>query len=202
MLYLLSADHGMPEMPEQMASHGHATARAGHTALADDLNAEVSETFGVDNAIKAFFRPNIFLDDEMIGAANADQREIERLIVDSLATKPGIAMAMPRDQFPEQRGDFLERPIRKKFHPARSGDIYVVRSPYSFLLDPGAIAVMHGSPWRYDTHVPILFAGPGIVAIRVATQVATVDVALTLITIFGTIPPSGAAGTVLSEVLD
>jgi len=24
------------------------------------------------------------------------------------------------------------------------------------------MAAIHGSPWRYDTHVPILFAGPGV----------------------------------------
>ena len=200
-LYVLSADHGMPEMPEYMAGHGHDTSRNGHTALAEELNAEIAAAFGFEGAIKAFFRPYIYLDHEAIAAAGGDRRAIERLIVDSLSARPGIAMAMPREPFPEQRGDFLERPIRRNFHPERSGDIYVVQSPYSFLLDPGAISVMHGSPWRYDTHVPILFAGPGIEASRVSRQVATVDVAVTLSEIFGTTMPSGASGRVLSEVL-
>ncbi len=199
-LYVLSSDHGMPEMPEFMADHGHDTARNGHTELAEDLNAEITAAFGVEGAIKAFFRPYIYLDHEAISAAGGDRRAIERLIVDSLAARPGIAMAMPSAPFPEQRGDYLEGPIRRNFHPARSGDIYVVQSPYSFLLDPGAIAVMHGSPWRYDTHVPILFAGPGIEAARVSRQVATVDVAVTLSAILGTTMPSGASGTVLSEI--
>ena len=200
-LYVLSADHGMPEMPEQMAEFGLMTARVSHTAIAEELNFEISEAFGIDGAIKAFFRPYIYLDHDVIKAANADQRKIERLIVDSLAARPGIALAMPREPFPEQRGGFLETPIRNNFHPARSGDIYVVQSPYSFLLDSGAIAVMHGSPWRYDSHVPILFAGPGIEPAQVSRRVGAVDVAVTLSRLFGTTLPSGAAGTVLDEVM-
>ncbi|MCP4382469.1 MAG: hypothetical protein GY798_13810 [Hyphomicrobiales bacterium] len=200
-LYVLSADHGMPEMPEHMAHQGFDAARNGHTALADELNAEIADAFGVTAAIKAFFRPYVYLDHQAILEAGADQRAIERLIVDSLSDRPGIALAMPSVPFPEQRGDYLEGPIRRNFHPARSGDIYVVQSPYSFLLDPGAIAVMHGSPWRYDTHVPILFSGPGIEPAKVSRRVATTDVATTLSAIFGTSVPSGASGLVLEEVL-
>lgn len=200
-LFVLSADHGMPEMPEQMAEFGHATARNGHTELAEKLNARIFDLFSIEGAIKAFFRPYIYLDHGAIEAAGGDKRDIERLIVETLSVWPGIAMAMPSVPFPEQVGDFLELPIRRNFHPARSGDIYVVQSPYSFLLDPDAIAVMHGSPWRYDTHVPILFAGPGIETEKVSRRVATVDVAVTLSAIFGTTQPSGASGEILQEVL-
>lgn len=201
-LYVLSADHGMPEMPEYMADLGMTTTRNGHTALADELNAQIAREHGVETAIKAFFRPYIYLDQEAIAAAGVEPRKVERLIVDRLAVQPGISMAMPSTPFPEQIGDYLQEPIRRNFHPARSGDIYVVQSPYSFLLDPGAIAVMHGSPWRYDTHVPILFAGPGIVPQKVARRVSTVDVAVTLAHLFGTTQPSGASGMVLPEVVD
>lgn len=200
-VYVLSADHGMPEMPELMAEYGFTVARNGHTELADQLNAEIAGAFGVEQAIRAFFRPYIYLDDKVIADAGADQRAIERLIVDRLSTRPGIAMAMPKTPLPEQKGDFLEDLIRRNYHPLRSGDIYVVQSPYSFLLDPGAIAVMHGSPWRYDTHVPILFAGPGIDPVKVNRRVATTDIAVTLSRMFGTTIPSGADGTVLIEAM-
>lgn len=199
-LYILSADHGMPEMPEYMADHGHVTERNGHTALADELNREIKASFEIDGVIKAFFRPYIYLDHEAIEAANVDQRDIERLIVDSLEARSGIAVAVPSVPFPEQLASFVIDPIRRNFHPARSGDIYVVQAPYSFLLDPSAIAVMHGSPWRYDTHVPILFSGPGIQPELVSRRVGTTGIAITLSEHFGTTVPSGASGSVLSEV--
>ena len=92
---------------------------------------------------------------------------------------------------------------RVERNAARSGNIYVVFNPGWFIndLDGLSVAVVHGSPWRYDTYVPILFAGNGIKPQTVSRRVHTVDVALTLATAVGTKPPSGAAGEVLLEVL-
>lgn len=200
-LYVLSADHGMPEMPEELNETGFLAYRNSTDVLTASLNPVLFEEFGVKDAIQYFFRPYVYLDHEAISEAGADRREIERRVAENLMAEKGIAMAMPAVPLPEQEGDFLQAPIRRNHHPQRSGDIYVVQTPYSFLFEEGAIAVMHGSPWRYDTHVPILFSGPGIQPARIARRVATIDVAITLSTIFGTTIPSGASGGVLFETL-
>lgn len=200
-LYVLSADHGMPEMPEFMAQQGVSVERNTNQDLQEALNAEIAEKFGVEEAIRFFFRPYIYLDHAEISEAGASVHEIEAAISVALEARAGIAIAMPRDPLPEQKGDYLEAPIRRNFHPQRSGDIYVAQAPYSFLFDHGSVAVMHGSPWRYDTHVPIVFSGPGIEPKRVGRPVGTVDVAPTLSEIFGTTIPSGASGEPLAETL-
>ena len=201
-LYVLSADHGMPEAVEFMFEQGHAVYRNTVDGLQEELNLEIEDRFGVVDAVKAFFRPYIYLDHEAIATAGADTRAIERHIVDMLTATPGIAIALPAVPFEEQRGDYLEGFVRRNYHPLRSGDIYVAQSPYSFLYSEGPIAVMHGSPWRYDTHVPVIFSGAGITPDVVARQIETVDVAVTLAAMFGTTMPSGAAGVVLDEVMD
>jgi arylsulfatase A-like enzyme len=61
--------------------------------------------------------------------------------------------------------------------------------------------VVHGSPWPYDTFVPIIFAGHKLKPQTVSRRVHTVDVASTLANIVGAKPPSGASGEVLLEVL-
>ena len=60
---------------------------------------------------------------------------------------------------------------------------------------------MHGSPWRYDTHVPIIFMGPAIEAQTVHRLVHPVDVAPTIAAFLGMTAPSSAQGTPLKEVL-
>ena len=97
----------------------------------------------------------------------------------------------------------LTRAVLNNYNAARSGNVYVVFKPGWFIndLDGLSVAVVHGSPWRYDTYVPILFAGNGIEPQTVSRRVHTVDVAVTLATVVGTLPPSGAAGNVLLEVL-
>ena len=59
---------------------------------------------------------------------------------------------------------------------------------------------MHGSPWAYDTHVNIMFAGPGIKAAKIHRPVHPVDVAPTLSALLGLSPPAAAEGEVLVEV--
>ncbi|MHC4615814.1 MAG: hypothetical protein ACYTAU_19875 [Planctomycetota bacterium] len=90
--------------------------------------------------------------------------------------------------------------IRNNFHATRSGDIYIVQEPYWFNFEAGPVAVMHGSPWSYDTHVPVIFAGPGIPAAKIFRPVQPADVAPTLAALLGMSPPASAQGTVLPEV--
>jgi arylsulfatase A-like enzyme len=77
----------------------------------------------------------------------------------------------------------------------------VAQEPYWFLFERGAIAAMHGSPWKYDTYVPILFAGRGIPQSTVYRRVSTIDVAPTLAALVGTKPPARSRGAVLPDVV-
>jgi predicted AlkP superfamily pyrophosphatase or phosphodiesterase len=94
--------------------------------------------------------------------------------------------------------------VRNNFHSDRSGDIYVVFDPHWFIADFDGLTVAsaHGSPWAYDTHVPVIFHGPGITPRRVVRHVNTIDVAPTIAAYLGTKPPSGATGVPLTEVFE
>lgn len=98
----------------------------------------------------------------------------------------------------------LTRSILNSHNPRRSGDIYVVFEPHWFIndFDGLSVAAHHGSPCRYDTYVPIMFAGAGLKPQRVHRKVHTVDVASTLSALIGAKPPSGASGQVLVEVME
>jgi arylsulfatase A-like enzyme len=87
--------------------------------------------------------------------------------------------------------------------PDRSGDIYVVFAPHTFIndFDGLTVAATHGSPWRYDAHVPVIFAGHGVAARRISRPVTPYDIAPTLATYLGVPLPSGAIGSPLVEVL-
>ncbi len=97
----------------------------------------------------------------------------------------------------------LTRAILNNHNVRRSGDIYVVFEPHRFINDFDGLKVAsgHGSPWRYDTFVPVIFAGSSLKPLKVYRRINTVDVAPTLAAWLGTKPPSGAAGQVLGEVL-
>ena len=159
-LIVLSADHGMPEAPEVLAAEGMHVGRIDPMELVEIARRVGREDFDLDERfVRAFFRPYLYLDSAIIAEAGLDQETLERAIAEALQFHDGIALAVSMRALPSlQRTPTLER-VRNNHHPLRSGDVYVAQEPYWYLQEGGPIAVMHGSPWRYDTFVPIIFAG-------------------------------------------
>ncbi len=206
-LVVLSSDHGAPEHPGYLATLGIEAGTFDFDRVDTEpgfvrLTAEFGES---RDLIRNFSNPYLYLDTEEILARGLDQATVERAVSAELERLPGIAHAIPatalRDgAIPPGR---IPEAVLANFHPDRSGDIYVVFEPHWFIADFDGLRVAsaHGSPWTYDTHVPIIIAGPGIERARVARRVETVDLAPTIAAILGTKPPSGALGEPLVEAL-
>jgi predicted AlkP superfamily pyrophosphatase or phosphodiesterase len=201
-LIVLSADHGMADMPEYMTELGFAAGRIYPDDVIRIANAAGKGHFEIDGVVRFFFRPYLYLDEEKIASANLEFDDVEQAIAVALTESEGIALAVPRSGVAPLLATPLLTQVRRNFHPSRSGDIYVIQDPYWFMFSKGPVAAMHGSPWRYDTHVPIIMAGPGIRSQKVHRTVHPVDVAPTLAMLLGMTPPSSAQGIPLKEVLE
>ena len=200
-LIVLSADHGMADMPEYMTELGLSVGRLYPDDIIRIADEAGQQQFGLEGITLFFYRPYLYLDAAKISAAKLDRAAVEQAIARALTDSKGIALATPRSGLePLQTTPVLDQ-IQRNFHASRSGDIYIVQEPYWFMFDRGPIAAMHGSPWRYDTHVPIIFAGATIRPQLVHRLVHPVDVAPTLAAVLGLTPPSSAQGTPLTEVL-
>ena len=198
-LIILSADHGMADMPEYMTELGYAAGRLVPEEIVASAN-QAGQKLGIDEIVRFFYRPYIYLNDEKIAAAKLDPLEVERTIAEALTDFDGINLAVSTKSMAAETGNPLIERVRNNQHLTRSGDIYIIQEPYWFLFDEGPIAGMHGSPWRYDTHVPIMFAGQGIKAQRISRLVHPVDVAPTMAALLGMTAPAAATGSPLVEV--
>jgi hypothetical protein len=86
----------------------------------------------------------------------------------------------------------------RNYVPGRSAQLFVVaRQGEVVTRDEPTAMYMHGSPWPYDTNIPIFFAGPqvnpGVHSLPARQQ----DVAATLAAALGVSMPSTATGRVL-----
>jgi len=212
-LIVLSADHGGPEAPEYAQSIGIDAGRFpfDYFKKPNEITAALKKRYGRSDFILGHNHPYLYLDDAAIAHAHADRGEVERFIAAEAMKIPGIAYAMTRSELVEGRyADApLQRQIRRNFHPARSGAVHLVPEQYWFqhstetakkLGLPG-LAAIHGSPWAYDTYVPIFFAGNGVRAQTIDRRVAPSDVAPTIAAYLEIKMPSGAIGNPLEEVL-
>jgi hypothetical protein len=206
-LIVLSADHGTPEAPGYLHElgklGGYVTPDRWDTTAAAD---RIRERFGLSGTlIENYEHPYLNLSDEIRRADGIDFVALESAIADEIVAFDGVAYAFPSSRLREgslpETG--LTRAVLNNFNPDRSGDIYIVFNPDWFIneFDGLSVTVTHGSPWRYDTFVPVIFAGYGLSPNRVSQQIHTVDIAVTLSSIAQTRPPSGAAGDVLPDVV-
>jgi arylsulfatase A-like enzyme len=74
----------------------------------------------------------------------------------------------------------------------------IVPEPY-WMPGYGTGGTTHGSPYAYDTSVPLLLAGFGVKPGRYTQRVSTLDIAPTLSDILGILQPSGCEGRILSQ---
>ena len=142
---------------------------------------------------------------ELISEQGLDQGVVEQAVADVITQFDGVALAVSSSALREGRTPDLPimQSVLRNFSPSRSGDIFLVFEPNRFIndFDGLTVASTHGSPWRYDTYVPLIFAGAGMPAQRLARSVQTVDVAPTLSILIGAKPPSGSVGAPLREII-
>ncbi len=102
----------------------------------------------------------------------------------------------------DQRDIWL-RQFARGYFPGRSGQLFMVSREGEFTVDRNPLyAFMHGSPWPYDTHIPLLLYGPPFIKTLVWNErVSQQDVAPTLAALLGTAPPATAIGRPLREAL-
>jgi len=206
-LIVLSADHGGPEAPGYLRELGFEADYIDPTTW-DKAGAieKLKKRFGIgEELIATYFHPYVYLNREAIAAKGLNQAEVEQAVVDELNRFDGVALAVSSSAL--NVGKVPDTPlvqsILRNYNPNRSGDIYLVFEPNRFINDFDGLVVVatHGSPWRYDTYVPIIVAGTGIPAQRINRLVHTVDIAPTLSLIIGAKPPTGSFGAPLTEVI-
>jgi len=205
---VLSADHGGAEAPGYLNEQGL------NRAQYIDLNAldrepaiqALKTQFGIgEEIVESYHHPYVYLDRELLSKKGLDPTLIESLIAAEMTKMNGIALAVPSSRL--TRGELPDTPLTDKvlrnFNPKRSGDIYVVFESHSFIndMDGLSVATTHGSPWTYDSYVPVIFVGAGIASRTVHRRIHTVDLAPTLSAVVGCKPPSGTSGRRLPEVL-
>ena len=88
--------------------------------------------------------------------------------------------------------DKISKRLKNMLHPHKSADIFAIESPnYTYKTPYGT---SHGSPYDYDTHVPLIFSQKHFKFNSINSPVATVDIAATIAKILKVDIPSFCDG--------
>jgi predicted AlkP superfamily pyrophosphatase or phosphodiesterase len=198
---VLSADHGVAPT----GKHDEDSKMPGGYLLADLEDAAqsaLSKAYGPGKyLIAGAGESSLYFNWPQLAKAKVSASDAYNTVRNAVLAIPQlhVARVYSRDQLMNGvAGDFIAQAAMNGFFPRRSGDLSIVFEPYYI---PGISGTSHYSPYGYDRHVPVLFAGPGIKAGRYNQTIHPNDIAPTLATMLDLETPSGSSGRVLDEIL-
>lgn len=196
-MIVLSADHGVNDIPEERSQEGYDAGRLSGQSLRVSLNTALKQRFNVSEDLVAVVAPpGVYLDHSKIAAAHLDSAVVETALADAARGQPGVMYAFTRSDLVAGRigNTRLLARVQRSFHPTRSGDVTIIEKPFWYFdNDADYWAAQHGSPHSYDTFVPILLFAPGIKPATVHEPAAPEQIVPTLAALLGIRPPSGCA---------
>ncbi|MCB9184723.1 MAG: alkaline phosphatase family protein [Flavobacteriales bacterium] len=200
----LTADHGAVDVPAWLASEKASAGYVESTALVNAVETALTERYGAGPWVRKRVKEQFFLSDSLLAARRVDRAEAQRIAAEALRMVPGIAEAYTAT---ELRGADLSNDraamVQRGFFQERSGDVCFILRPSHLTAWPGMprMGTEHGSPWSYDTQVPVIFFGRGVAKGEVLRPTAITDVAATVCALVGMAPPDASIGQVVPEVL-
>ena len=199
-LVALTADHGVAPVPEVMAERRMPGGRMKTADLADPVNGALTAAYGPGKWVAGTAGSGLYLNRSLIRDKNLDEGEVESRAARVLSDTPHVARVFTRAQLllGQVGSDSACRRVLRSFHAQRSPDVEVLLEPYWIREEKGTT---HGTPYSYDSHIPLVLFGPGIRPGRYDRAVALNDLAPTLATLLAVETPSGSDGRVLEEAL-
>jgi predicted AlkP superfamily pyrophosphatase or phosphodiesterase len=197
---VLTADHGVAPLPEQMAQWKMPGGRFSRPDLERAVGGALEKAYGPGAWVEGRAGSAIYLNRALIAERGLDPAAVERVTAEGAESVAPVWRAYTRSQLVEGRvpPDPWSRRVLLSFDRERSGDVDILLEPYWMA---GAAGTTHGTPFSFDTHIPLVLVGPGIRPGRQDRTVLLNDLAPTLATLLGVETPSGSTGEVL-PILD
>jgi predicted AlkP superfamily pyrophosphatase or phosphodiesterase len=199
---MLTADHGFMPAPEVSAAQGLPSGRLNAAQLLGRINAGLEKRFGALDSGKwamGFSGSSLLLDKKQMALNKADPAAVAQEAKSLLLAEPAMAAAYTRAELlaVAAPGAPLFSAMRNAWHPDVSGDVQYALKPNWMFASTVTVAT-HGSPYAYDTQVPLLVYAPSWYKPgRVDAPVDMASIAPTLAQLLGVARPPAAAAPVL-----
>ncbi len=192
---VLTADHGVSPMPE--VAPGHPAGRVKGADLDIVGTRALDATFGPLAPGELWLtRDNTayHLRPAALAAKKISAHDAALVLKKAFLALPSVAEAYTRDELlaAPPAGDDVLAMTRRSYNAERGRDLLLVLKPYHFL--GRATGSTHGSPYDYDTHVPIVWFGAGVPQSVRTESVGVDDIAPTLSALLGIPAPPAAQG--------
>jgi len=196
---VLTSDHGVAPKPEELTKHGMPAGRFIGADIYRTIETALTEKYGAAKWVLGSAESSAYLDHELLLAKHIALTDALGTAAEAVRTLPYIFRVYTSSQLERENlaADPIGNLVQRGFYRGRSGDVFFVQKPYWIGYKDGT---SHGTPYSYDTHVPVMFYGRGIRAGRYDENIRVADIAPTLAALLGVNEPSGSVGRVLPVI--
>jgi predicted AlkP superfamily pyrophosphatase or phosphodiesterase len=203
----ITADHAVADVAQYLKDNKIPAGYFNDALVESSLKEFLKKYFPEKDVIENISNDQIFFNNDLF-QNNPRNAGVDFLIASELIAKfligtDGIANVYTESVLRQGRYDEggMKGMVIRGHHPKRSGDL-------TFVLEPGWYAAgrpqgtTHGSPYSYDTHVPVLFYGSGIKKGSSVHYHSITDIAPTLSMLLKIKFPSGCTGQPVAELFE
>lgn len=200
LLVVMTADHGVAPVPETNVARKMPGGRVDKEAYTRAVENALDSRFGNARWIIGSWETGFYFDQNLICERKLNPSDVEDEAARAVENLPYVERTYTRTQLLHRQAmtSIPDDYVARSFFPSRGPDLFVVFKPYWLF---GKTGTSHGTPWDYDTHVPLLFFGDGIRPGTFTERVGISDVAPTLAALLHVEAPSGNVGHILPEIV-
>jgi predicted AlkP superfamily pyrophosphatase or phosphodiesterase len=191
-LVFLTADHAAPEVPSYLMDLKVPAGYVNEWKIKNDLKAYLKDVYG-DSLVLSYTNQQVFLNHKVIDEKKLVLQQVQEDAASFIQKMDGVSEVLTATTL--NNTSFTEGSrylMQKGFNAKRSGDILVNYFPG--WIDYKKTGTTHGSPYSYDTHVPLIFYGWNIKPGSSVEQIYITDIAATLAMMLNIQFPNGCTG--------
>ena len=198
-LVFLSADHGVADVPGFWQSQKLPAGVVDAAMSSREVKTALKTAFGEGEFIIAEDNSQLYLNANLMEEKKISYTQIYEIVRKTLLKRDDVADVIDLHNLANSTlPDYQLSYVKNGFNPRRSGDIMLVLNPSWFAGRKQGTT--HGSLYRYDTHVPLLFYGWKIKSGETTLRTNISDISPTVADLLNILEPNGSVGNVISGV--
>ena len=198
-LVFLSADHGVADVPGFWQSQKLPSGVFNTSDSMKEIKSALKIAFGEGEFIRAIDNSQIYLNENIMREKKISYAQIHEVVRQTLLKREDVADVIDLHNLANSTlPEYQIKYVKNGLNPRRSGDIMIVLNPSWF--EGRMQGTTHGSLYRYDTHVPLLFYGWKVKTGETTIRTNISDIAPTVADFLNILEPNGSIGNVILGV--
>lgn len=167
--------------------------------LASKIPPQKADEVGDTRWVLDFANNQLYLNRKRIYQAGLSIAEVQGMVADFAIQFRGVAQAITASALQNNYfGEGIMACAQRSYFARHSGDVIVNLLP-GWVVESDRVSDS-GSPYIYDSHVPVIFFGGAISPDNISREVNIEDIAPTVAHIVGVAPPTAATGRPITEI--